>query len=33
MKIENWNVNANKVRVWAEAQDEEDPQIKAIRLD
>jgi len=32
MKIENWNVNANKVRVWAEAQDEEDPQVKAIML-
>lgn len=32
MKTDNWNVNANKVRVWAEAQDENDPQIQAIML-
>ena len=32
MKEVNWNINANKVRVWAEGQDSKDPQIQAIML-
>ena len=30
MKLKNWNVNANKVRVWAENLDQNDPQVQAI---
>ena len=32
MKQENWNRNANKVRTWAKAQDEKNPQVKAIMI-
>jgi len=32
MKLENWNINANKVRLWAETQNETDPSIQAIML-
>lgn len=30
MKMKNWNINANKVRVWAESLDQKDPQVQAI---
>ena len=32
MKETNWNINANKVKTWAETQNEEDPQVMAIML-
>ena len=32
MKLNNWNINANKVRVWAESLDQNDPKVQAIMI-